>query len=327
MGANDPQLPCVYASTMGDSPVTFRAGRGTGEQAKPAALSPHAALTSSAPVVLMADVSEFQADIADAVYLNWSKAVIIRAMYGADHVDGAWYGGQRREQLLAGGAQFLGSYQYLVASQDAATQARALASLLGHLNPGEYVIADIEEGAGPQQARWQAWANVIHAELGFAPGNYAGEYFAESAGLTPVDWIAAYQPVAPTAEHILWQFTDAYNVPGVGVADCSRFLGTIAQLRALAFGGGGATVPVPPVTAALNWTESLLSTLPTLAQGATGNDVRTVQGCLGARGHAVTIDGNFGPATASAVKALQSSAGVAADGIVGPVTWAKVLGR
>jgi len=304
------------------STVTFRAGRGTGEQAKPAALS--AAATS--PVVLLSDLSEFQPQIADAAYLAWSKAVIIRAMYGADHVDGAWYGGQRREQLHAGGALFVGCYQYLVASQDAATQARALATLLGHLNVGEYVIADIEEGSGPQQARWQAWANVIHGELGFAPGNYAGEYFAESAGLTPVDWIAAYQPTAPAAPHLLWQFTDSYAVPGVGVADCSRFVGTIAELRALAF-GGTATASAQPVTAATNWTEALVNTLPTLAQGATGNDVRTVQGCLGARGHAVTIDGVFGIVTASSVRAFQSASGVAADSVCGQVTWTKLLAR
>jgi len=304
------------------STVTFRAGRGTGEQAKPAALS--AAATS--PVVLLSDLSEFQPQIADAAYLAWSKAVIIRAMYGADHVDGAWYGGQRREQLHAGGALFVGCYQYLVASQDAATQARALATLLGHLNVGEYVIADIEEGSGPQQARWQAWANVIHGELGFAPGNYAGEYFAESAGLTPVDWIAAYQPTAPAAPHLLWQFTDSYAVPGVGVADCSRFVGTIAELRALAF-GGTATASAQPVTAATNWTEALVNTLPTLAQGATGNDVRTVQGCLGARGHTVAIDGVYGLVTASAVRAFQSASGIAADSVCGQVTWTKLLAR
>jgi hypothetical protein len=192
---------------------------------------------------------------------------------------------------------------------------------------GEYVIADIEEGAGNQQARWLAWAEVIHGELGFAPGNYAGEYFAESAGLTPVDWIAAYQPVAPTVPHKLWQFSDSYNVPGVGVADCSRYLGTIAELRALAFGGGGATVPVPPVTAALNWTESLLNTLPTLAQGATGNDVRTMQGCLGARGHPVTIDGIFGIGTEGALRVFQTASGVTSDGIAGPATWPKLLAR
>jgi len=302
---------------MANRAVTFRAG-GAGGQSAPAAPP------SPGPVVLMADVSEFQAEITDATYLAWSKAVIIRAMYGAGHVDGAWYGGQRREQLLSGGAQFLGLYQYLVATEDAATQARALAALLGHLNPGEYVIADIEEGAGPQQARWLAWADVMHGELGFAPGSYSGLDFAYAAGLDPVDWVAAYQATEPAMPHKLWQFTDAYTVPGVGTADCSLFRGTIGQLRALAYGGTPA--PAQPAAPA-NWTETLLNELPTLAQGATGGDVRTVQGLLCARGHTVAIDGSYGVVTASSVRAFQSAAGITADSVAGPVTWAKLLGR
>ena len=221
---------------MSNGSVTFRAGRGTGGQFEPAALAQFAG-----PHVLLCDISAWQPDIADATYLAWSKAVIIRAMYGTA-VDRAWYGGQRRDLLLLGGAQFLGIYQFLTASEDAATQARALAQLLGKLNPGEYVIADIEEGDGPQQARWQAWAEVIHGELGFAPGTYSGENFAATHALAPVDWVAAYQSSEPSVPHRIWQFTDAYDIPGVGVADCSLFHGPIEELRAMAYQGH----PVPP---------------------------------------------------------------------------------
>jgi len=113
-------------------------------------------------------------------------------------------------------------------------------------------------------------------------------------------------------------------VPGVGTADCSLFRGTIGQLRALAYGGTPA--PAQPAAPA-NWTETLLNELPTLAQGATGGDVRTVQGLLCARGHTVAIDGSYGVVTASSVRAFQSAAGITADSVAGPVTWAKLLGR
>ena len=103
------------------------------------------------PVVLMADCSEFQPDIHDAAYLRWSKAIVIRALYGT-RVDRAWYGGARRDALHAGGARFVGIYAYIT-SQDVTAQAKAMISLLGKLRPGEKVIADIEEGtrepAGP----------------------------------------------------------------------------------------------------------------------------------------------------------------------------------
>jgi peptidoglycan hydrolase-like protein with peptidoglycan-binding domain len=54
--------------------------------------------------------------------------------------------------------------------------------------------------------------------------------------------------------------------------------------------------------------------------------VRRLQGLLTAAGSPVTIDGDFGPRTESAVKAEQSQAHVAVDGVVGQTTWTKLLG-
>ncbi len=53
--------------------------------------------------------------------------------------------------------------------------------------------------------------------------------------------------------------------------------------------------------------------------------VRPLQQLLRARNHSVAVDGIFGPATESAVKAFQQSRGLAADGIVGPSTWPKLV--
>ncbi len=49
--------------------------------------------------------------------------------------------------------------------------------------------------------------------------------------------------------------------------------------------------------------------------------VKGIQYLLRARGHAVAADGIYGPATAAAVTAFQSGAGLTADGVVGPQTW------
>jgi peptidoglycan hydrolase-like protein with peptidoglycan-binding domain len=63
---------------------------------------------------------------------------------------------------------------------------------------------------------------------------------------------------------------------------------------------------------------------PTLKTGSTGDDVRRLQRILVMmKGLDYTgIDGVFGPNTESAVQDFQAGAGLAADGIVGPKTWA-----
>lgn len=186
-------------------------------------------------VTLMGDVSEFQPDIADPVYVrDFSQAIIIRAMFGDQHDDGAWYGGARRDALHAAGVQFLGIYQYIVAGQDAIAQADALGNLLGSLRPGEKIIADMEEGAGYQQGRWEVWANRV-GQLGNDPWNYSGEYFAAAHGLAPVDWVAAYGVNEPSVQHQLWQFSDQYDIPGVGACDCSVYHGPVSELASAAF--------------------------------------------------------------------------------------------
>ena len=53
--------------------------------------------------------------------------------------------------------------------------------------------------------------------------------------------------------------------------------------------------------------------------------VRPLQQLLRARGQTVAVDGIFGPRTEAAVKAFQQSKGLGADGIVGPLTWPKLV--
>ena len=190
----------------------------------------------AAPSTLLADVSEFQPDVADATYLGWSKAIVIRAMYGDTHDDAAWYGGARRAALHAGGAKFTGIYQYLVAGQDGAAQAQAFRKLVGGIQPGEVFIADLEEG---NRALLTTWYNEMLTLYGqpIAPylWTYTGLNFGEAEGVLPVQWLADYTSTEPVSPHKLWQFTSAYTVPGVGACDCSVFHGTVDELAALAY--------------------------------------------------------------------------------------------
>lgn len=59
----------------------------------------------------------------------------------------------------------------------------------------------------------------------------------------------------------------------------------------------------------------------TVRQGDTGEAVAAAQTALNKHGFGLTVDGSFGPATASAARSFQSGNGLAVDSIVGPQTW------
>ncbi len=62
---------------------------------------------------------------------------------------------------------------------------------------------------------------------------------------------------------------------------------------------------------------------PTISLGATGDAVRQLQRALRRiPDWGVAVDGVFGPAIETVVKEFQQDAGLVADGIVGPLTWA-----
>jgi len=64
-----------------------------------------------------------------------------------------------------------------------------------------------------------------------------------------------------------------------------------------------------------------LSPWPVIQIGHHGHPVETLQFLLRARGHQLTVDGVFGPLTAAAAKAFQTSKGLTSDGVINPQTW------
>jgi hypothetical protein len=219
----------------------FRAGDGPG--IAPRALIP--AFTGA--YTLLADISEFQPNLVDARYLQWSKAIVIRCAYGTSKQDAAWYGGARRDALHKGGAKFVGIYQYLRAGQSGAAQADFFHSVVGRIRPGEVFIADFEEGQKHVLSEWYARMRFTYGDaIGPYLWTYSGLAFEEAQGVR-AEWVAAYRATEPSVPHKLWQFTSSMTVPGIsGACDCSVFHGTVDQLAALAY---QAAAPPPPPSA------------------------------------------------------------------------------
>ncbi len=87
--------------------------------------------------------------------------------------------------------------------------------------------------------------------------------------------------------------------------------------------GSTGSTPQPPAEPVVPYTRLLKLANPYMK----GNDVKAVQAALKAAGFDPKgVDGTFGPNTEAAVKAFQKKKGLEADGIVGPKTWAKLIG-
>jgi murein L,D-transpeptidase YcbB/YkuD len=73
-------------------------------------------------------------------------------------------------------------------------------------------------------------------------------------------------------------------------------------------------------------TRAIPAAKPTLSNGSSGEDVKTVQTILTSLGYYTgAIDGAYGPGTAAAVQAFQTAEGIApVSGAVDAATWAKL---
>lgn len=112
------------------------------------------------------------------------------------------------------------------------------------------------------------------------------------------------------------------NAQGYPAGEADGSFGPATQSAVTAFQSAHA-LDADGVVGSRTWT-ALLSAgaTPTLAEGASGDDVKRLQRALtAALGSTVGVDGSFGPGTATAVRGYQTGRGLTADGIVGPDTW------
>lgn len=89
---------------------------------------------------------------------------------------------------------------------------------------------------------------------------------------------------------------------------------------------GPVVIPTGPAEPAPVGTVVDTGSLGTVSAGHSGTPVRKAQALLVAAGNAtLTIDGDYGPITAAAISSFQSTHGLTVDGVVGPLTWVKLI--
>jgi hypothetical protein len=150
-------------------------------------------------------------------------------------------------------------------------------------------------------------------------GNPAGHYTQAYPGDGSGRW-AAYSGKVPA----VLQYGSRLTIGGQSGCDANAFRGTLDDLLALA-GHGTAPAPAPIPNPPDDWTEVMIMALATLQRGSTGQLVRNLQGLLGAHGHSIAVDGDFGPITDSTVRRFQGERGLSVDGVVGRHTWSTLV--
>lgn len=207
------------------------------------------------------DVSEFQTGGSAP---NWAgiKSVnggagICRVGYGNAHLDHMFV--NNYTGMKSNGFKFMGLYHYLVAGQDALSQAKQFCNWVGPpsaVAPGTVFILDHEEGTGDQSGRANTWLNYVDHFYGLdaQPLNMRSWLYSYSAFIGPTNltgifasqrhtWIAAYSSTEPSVGHTLWQSTDGQfgsNIvawPGCGRIDTSISHYSLTQLAAMGWKG------------------------------------------------------------------------------------------
>lgn len=282
------------------------------------------------------DIASYQQGL-NLLTLPDADFYLVKATEGASYVDpfyASW-----RIQAAKSGKPFIW-YHFLTVADSAAAQAQNMLEHVGDITLPGMLDVETEAGKSPSLALVcntidQAAAKGLRIKLVYLPKWYWQQYWgsidlkplrdrgvsliasnypgAAGTGLSQyeadggdggVGW-NAYGGMTPA----LWQYTDAANEQGQKL-DYNAYRGTLSEFAAML--GEPVTDAVPSPTGVHR----------TLTLGAGGDDVRVVQTLLSAMGfNAQGIDGQYGQHTQAAVMHAQSAWSLAADGIVGPITW------
>ena len=150
-----------------------------------------------------------------------------------------------------------------------------------------------------------------------------------------------YAPVVPDMPMVYWGCTgdavktlqDKLNALGYNSGNVDGIFGAKTYAAVTAFQKAN-SLGVDGIVGKLTWAKlydatpvnvTPVTTQPMLRTGSRGDAVRKLQELLNAKGYTCgSVDGIFGSKTYAAVLAFQKANGLGADGIVGPLTWAKL---
>lgn len=166
-------------------------------------------------------------------------------------------------------------------------------------------------------------------ELWHKSTSSGGYYYAPTAAVVP-DMPMVYWGCTGDAVKTL---QDKLNALGYNSGNVDGIFGAKTYAAVTAFQKAN-SLGVDGIVGKLTWAKlydatpvnvTPVTTQPMLRTGSRGDAVRKLQELLNAKGYTCgSVDGIFGSKTYAAVLAFQKANGLGADGIVGPLTWAKL---
>lgn len=235
----------------------------------------------------------------------------------------------------------VGGYHFAQPNPTPEIQAMALVAELKRLNTLDIApMLDLEASGitDVENFRLRFWQHVnqifpLEKYLTYASQSWwaSGKLIDAPVVIGELIWVARYGTNSGTDPGTTLADWDVHQYTSHGTLTGARGFLDLDNIKTNVFLSGTPTPTPPPST---DWEETMLAHMPVLQEGSTDPVhgtwyVRRVQALvrdvLGVGIGVSGVDGHFGPATAAAVRTVQSSHGLAADGVVGPHTWSVLV--
>jgi len=264
--------------------------------------------------------SQFNSSVVSTLHANHLRVCAWQYVYGVHPISEAYVGAQAVKDgadclVIDAESEYEGKY---VQAQSYITRLR---QLIGQSYPvvlAGFPYVDYHPGfpysvfLGPGGAQYNS-PQMYWKDIGTSVNAvYAHTYAYNDVYERAIDPLGQVYQNPPMGQIIRFrQLSRTYGAAGVSWWNWQQ--ASTAGWKAISIGAGNLTGITPTATT------------PILRLHSLGDVVVWAQEHLATAGYTIPIDGDYGPATQSAVESFQAAEGLTADGIVGPATWAALL--
>ena len=264
--------------------------------------------------------SQFNPSVVSTLHANGLRVCAWQYVYGNNPLLEAQVGAQAVRDgadclVIDAESEYEGKY---VAAQSYITQLRKLIGQTYPVALAGFPYVDYHPGfpysvfLGPGGAQYNS-PQMYWMDIGTSVNTvYAHTYAYNNVYERPIDPLGQVYQNPPLGQLIRFrQLSRTYDAAGVSWWNWQQANPT--GWKGISIGAGNLT-GVTPTTGT-----------PILKLGSLGDLVVWAQEHLATAGYTIPIDGDYGPATQTAVESLQTAQGLTVDGIVGPATWTALL--